>query len=117
MHPRQAPARRGFFVSDPELRTPPGRLPNAFRETLWQTKRKEDDMAERHRSKDGSRDTEQIIGEAAEISQQGRDGGDLERRVGTRDEQKRATERPAGSTRVTGADRRATGTAPDGEGA
>ena len=117
MSPPAGPARRGFFVRGPELRTRPGRLPSAFRETLWQTKRKEDDMAERHRSKDGSRDTDNIIGEAADIAQQGRDGGALERRVASRDEQKRATERPAGPTRVRGADRRATGTTPDGEGA
>ena len=66
-------------------------------------------MAERHRSKDGSRDTDKLPGEPADISQKGRSGGDLERRVGTRDEMKRATERPAGATRVRGADRRATG--------
>jgi hypothetical protein len=69
-------------------------------------------MAERHRSKDGSKETEEIIGEAADISQKGREGGDIERRVGTRDEQKRATEKPAGITRVTGQDRRETGNAP-----
>jgi hypothetical protein len=70
-------------------------------------------MAERHRSKDGSRETEEIIGEAADISQQGRAGGDIERRVATRDEEKRAKERPAGITRVTGQDRRETGKAPE----
>ncbi|APE43980.1 hypothetical protein BOO69_11600 [Sulfitobacter alexandrii] len=63
-------------------------------------------MAERKRSKDGSRDTEKIIGEAADISQQGRAGGNLERDVGTQDEKKRATEKPAGVTRVTGEDKR-----------
>lgn len=69
-------------------------------------------MAERHRSKDGSRDTEEIIGEAADIDQAGRQGGDIERHVATRDEEKRATERPAGVTRVTGEDSRETGHAP-----
>ncbi len=58
-------------------------------------------MAERKRSKDGTRDTEKVLGDAADISQQGRAGGDLSRKVGTRDEQKRATEDPAGPTRVT----------------
>jgi hypothetical protein len=69
-------------------------------------------MAERKRSKDGSRDTDKLPGVAAGIDQSGRQGGDLERKVGTRDELKRATERPAGATRVTGQDRRDTGTAP-----
>jgi len=70
-------------------------------------------MAERHRSKDGHRETEDIIGEAADISQSGRAGGDIERRVATRDEEKRATEKPAGKTRVTGQDSRETGHAPE----
>ncbi|WP_113910477.1 hypothetical protein [Roseovarius dicentrarchi] len=70
-------------------------------------------MAERHRSKDGSRETEEIIGEAADISQKGRVGGDIERRVATRDEEKRAKEQPAGTTRVTGQDSRETGNAPE----
>ncbi|QFT59436.1 hypothetical protein FIU94_11435 [Sulfitobacter sp. THAF37] len=63
-------------------------------------------MAERKRSKDGSKDSEKIIGEAADISHQGRAGGNLERDVGTQDEAKRATEKPAGVTRVTGQDKR-----------
>lgn len=63
-------------------------------------------MAERHRSKDGSKDSDKIIGESAGISQQGRAGGNLERDVGTQDEKKRATEKPAGATRVTGQDKR-----------
>ncbi len=70
-------------------------------------------MAERHRSRDGSSETEEIIGEAADISQKGRTGGDIERRVATRDEKKRAKEQPAGATRVTGKDRRETGNAPE----
>ena len=55
-------------------------------------------MAERIRSKDGTRETEEILGARGEVSQQGRTGGDVAREVGTRDELKRAYERPAGST-------------------
>ena len=55
-------------------------------------------MAERIRSKDGSRDTDDILGARGEVSQQGRQGGDVAREVATRDELKRATERPAGTT-------------------
>ena len=56
-------------------------------------------MVERHRSKDGSRDTEQFDNSAGTGSP-GRAGGNLARKVGTRDEMKRATEDPAGVTRV-----------------
>ena len=63
-------------------------------------------MAERHRSKDGSKDSEKILGDATQISQQGRADGNLQRDVATQDEMKRATERPAGVTRVTGEDKR-----------
>lgn len=58
-------------------------------------------MAERHRSKDGRRETEDLFGDTADIDQQGRSGGRLARTVGSKDEQKRSTERPAGATRVT----------------
>ena len=61
-------------------------------------------MAERVRSKDGSRDTDKVMGAEGETDQQGRQGGNLQRDIGTRDELKRATERPAGDTRVTKAD-------------
>ena len=61
-------------------------------------------MAERHRSKDGSRDTDKMLGEQGEISQQGRADGNLQRKVGTRDEMKRANERPGGASRVTKSD-------------
>jgi hypothetical protein len=61
-------------------------------------------MAERHRSKNKSRDTEKIPAAEGEISQGGRAGGRLPRDIGTRDEKKRATERPAGATRVEKAD-------------
>lgn len=58
-------------------------------------------MAERQRSKDGTRDSERIGGEGGAPGGQGRDGGRLAREIGTKDEQKRATERPAGRTGVT----------------
>ncbi|KRS15864.1 MULTISPECIES: hypothetical protein [Roseobacteraceae] len=64
-------------------------------------------MAERKRSKDGSRDSEEYIDETTgEPGDEGRAGGTLARKIGTRDEEKRNTERPAGRTRVTGADER-----------
>lgn len=63
-------------------------------------------MAERRRSKDKSRDTDEVLGDKTQISQQGRAGGSLSRKIGTRDEEKRARERPAGATRVTKADER-----------
>ncbi|WP_299559997.1 hypothetical protein [uncultured Sulfitobacter sp.] len=63
-------------------------------------------MAERKRSNDGSRDTEKVLGDKTSVSQQGRSGGDLQRDVATQDEEKRATERPGGATRVTGEDKR-----------
>lgn len=56
-------------------------------------------MPERKRSKDMSRDTDRIDDTAAG-GQPGRAGGELPRKVGTRDELKRAFERPAGVTRV-----------------
>ncbi len=58
-------------------------------------------MAERKRSKDGVRETDGILGERGTVDQAGRKGGRLSRRVGSRDELKRAVERPAGATRVT----------------
>lgn len=58
-------------------------------------------MAERHRSKDGHRETDEVLGDQSDIGQQGRSGGRLARTVGTKDEVKCADERPAGATRVT----------------
>jgi hypothetical protein len=63
-------------------------------------------MTERARSKDGTRDTARVHGEPGAPSGEGRTGGRLPRDVGTRDEKKRATERPAGATRVRKADER-----------
>jgi hypothetical protein len=61
------------------------------------------DMAERHRSKDGVSETEQILGDMPDTPDfQGREGGDLARKVATRDELKRMGGRQdAGATRVT----------------
>ena len=63
-------------------------------------------MAERHRSKDGSKDSEKLTGDLPAASQQGRADGNLQRDVATQDEKKRAVETPAGVTRVTGEDKR-----------
>ncbi|MAQ44670.1 MAG: hypothetical protein CL812_02235 [Confluentimicrobium sp.] len=66
-------------------------------------------MAERMRSKDGHRETEDLFGAEGEISHQGRAGGDPAKKVATRDEEKRATERPASATRVTKSDEKEDG--------
>jgi hypothetical protein len=60
-------------------------------------------MADRHRSQDGVSETAQILGDMPDTpSFQGREGGDLARRVATRDELKRMGGRQdAGATRVT----------------
>lgn len=57
-------------------------------------------MAERHRSKDGRKETDEVLGEPGTMDQKGREGGRLPRNIGSRDEMKRVTERPAGATRV-----------------
>jgi hypothetical protein len=58
-------------------------------------------MAERKRSHDGHRETEEILGEPGAVDHGGRQGGRIAREIGSLDEKKRATERPAGATRVT----------------
>lgn len=60
-------------------------------------------MAERHRSTDGTRETDQFIGDMPETpSHQGRAGGELARDIGTEDALRRATTQGArGVTRVT----------------
>ena len=69
-------------------------------------------MAERHRSKDKSRDSEKVYGDKdISISQAGRVGGNLQRNIATQDEKKRANERPAGATRVTKSDEQEDGDA------
>ena len=67
-------------------------------------------MAERQRSKDGKRDTEEILGTEGEVEQSGRAGGNLARTIGSEDEQKRAGDRPAGATRAKKADEEKPGT-------
>lgn len=66
-------------------------------------------MAERKRSRDGTRDSDEYLGAEGTVSGQGRAGGELQRDVATRDEKKRATERPAGKTRVTKSDEKENG--------
>ncbi|TFL16289.1 hypothetical protein [Jannaschia formosa] len=60
-------------------------------------------MAERHRSQDGKRETDEFIEDMPETpDQQGRSGGQVARDVGTEDSLKRATEQGVkGTTRVT----------------
>lgn len=60
-------------------------------------------MTERARSQDGTRETDAFIGDADTPSQQGRAQGNLERKVGTRDEAKQALG-AGGATRVTKSD-------------
>ncbi|QPM89987.1 hypothetical protein [Pseudooceanicola algae] len=70
-------------------------------------------MAERVRSKDGSRDTEEILGEAPEnmepAGQQGRKGGELQTKVGTRDEKKGLDTTPGEHTRPLAQDQNGSG--------
>lgn len=65
-------------------------------------------MAERAKSKDGRSETEEILGgkpeELDETAQLGRKGGNIARKVGTRDEEKRVDETSAGKTGVLGQD-------------
>ena len=62
-------------------------------------------MADRVKSTDGSRDTDEVRGRDDRIDQQGSAGGDLARGEGKADELKRTFERPAGRTRVTSGDK------------
>lgn len=64
-------------------------------------------MTERHNKRpednhddSDNRDTTSLPGATGAVSSQGRAGGRLARDVGSRDELKRSTERPAGATRV-----------------
>lgn len=72
-------------------------------------------MADRKRSVNGGRDTDALLSEKGEPGLGGRAGGDLARKVGTRDELKRAFERPAGATRVRKSDESEDGAGEDGE--
>ena len=68
-------------------------------------------MAERQRSRDGRRETDDYVDNGtATPGQQGRAQGELQRRVGTRDEEKQAERDGAGATRVKGGDERQGGT-------
>lgn len=68
-------------------------------------------MPDRHRSQDGSRDTDQFLDDAPDTpGHAGRDGGDLARKTGTKDELRHATNRSAGATRVTKSDEDRPGT-------
>ena len=57
-------------------------------------------MAERYRSEDGRRETEEYTDDTETPDQQGRAGGTTERQVGTRDLLKRAEQDRPGATRV-----------------
>lgn len=61
-------------------------------------------MAEQSKSNDDARDSGTILGAEGEVSHEGRSGGRLARDIGTQDELKRTSERPAGVTRVTKSD-------------
>ncbi|MBF9033659.1 hypothetical protein HKCCE2091_05360 [Rhodobacterales bacterium HKCCE2091] len=65
-------------------------------------------MAERLRSKDGKRETEEFVDDAPTPSQSGRAQGVLERKVGTRDEEKQAL-KGNGATRVQKSDEKGQG--------
>ncbi|MFU1477399.1 hypothetical protein ACM25N_06710 [Roseovarius sp. C7] len=66
-------------------------------------------MAERARSQDGRRETEAYTDDAKTPGQQGRADGNLERKVGTRDLLKQATDDSPGKTRVTKSDEKGQG--------
>lgn len=51
----------------------------------------------------------EAFGATGTVSQSGREGGRLARDIGTQDELKRATERPAGATRVNKSDEKENG--------
>lgn len=65
-------------------------------------------MADRARSKDGTRETEGFTSDAPTPPHQGRAQGELERKVGTRDEARQAEEGDV-TTRVTKKDEKGQG--------
>ncbi len=68
-------------------------------------------MAERHRSKDGRSETRDLLGNIPDVpGQQGRNGGDLARKTGTKAEMRELLDASAGATRVTGSDEDKPGT-------
>lgn len=71
-------------------------------------------MVDRARSKDGRSETRDILGQHPDDMQpapdaQGRSGGELQRKVGTRDEEKRHDETSAGATRPLAQDKNGSG--------
>ncbi|KNG92284.1 hypothetical protein [Pseudaestuariivita atlantica] len=66
-------------------------------------------MAERYRSNDGEKETDAYLDDAPTPAQQGRAQGNLERKVGTRDTLKRATQDRPGVTRVRKSDEKGEG--------
>ncbi len=74
-------------------------------------------MADRARSKDGSRETEEVLGRKPEAEPEGagRAGGDLSRAIGSEDELKRTGDTDAGVTRARKADEEKPGTSNLGE--
>lgn len=61
-------------------------------------------MPERKRSQDGTRETEKFTHDVETPDQQGRAGGNLERKVGTRDALRRVRHGEDATTRVRKAD-------------
>lgn len=69
-------------------------------------------MTERHRSRDGTRETDAILNDepgTGPTGQQGSAGGNIARKVGTRDEKKSHDETSDGITRVLGTDKTESG--------
>jgi hypothetical protein len=70
-------------------------------------------MAQRTGSKDSKRETEEILGQRPEDidtpAGQGSAGGNLQRKIGTRDEKKKLDETSSGTTRPLGGDQRESG--------
>lgn len=93
----------GFFVPMRSLFPAAGTRNGGWPFPL-QTSEKENDMADRKKSTDMRRETEEVLGKQGSVSQGGRAGGRLARDIGSKDERKRAEERPAGATRVTKSD-------------
>ncbi|MCV2869099.1 hypothetical protein OEW28_10720 [Defluviimonas sp. WL0002] len=63
------------------------------------------DKTPSRKGKEDNRDTTSLPGAKGSISGQGREGGRYARDIGSRDELKRATERPAGTTRIRKSDK------------
>lgn len=73
-------------------------------------------MADRHRSKDGRSETQELLGDMPDApSHAGRNGGNLARKTGTKDELRHMTNSSAGATRVTKSDEDKPGTDNFGE--